>query len=309
MLLVVFAVKAALLPLYFWLPDTYASATAPVAALFAIMTKVGVYAIARVTTLVFGATGGWAADIATPMLPTLALATLVLAAIGTLAAKHLRALIAYLVVGSAGTLLLAIGLGTEASVAAGLFYLVNSTLVAAAWFLLADRIQAARSGADLLKAAPLAGGWAPLGVAFFVAAVAFAGVPPLAGFFGKALLLQAAGQTDWAAWAVTLVLGSSLATMVALARAGVVLFWEPADGRAAPAAPADHRATHKLGLVALLLSVLAAAATAGPVSAYTAAAARQLFERDGYIQAVLGARPVPAAYDVRREMRERGEAK
>jgi multicomponent K+:H+ antiporter subunit D len=318
MLLVVFAVKAALLPLYFWLPDTYASATAPVAALFAIMTKVGVYAIARVTTLVFGATGGWAADIATPMLPALALATLVLAAIGALAAKHLRALVAYLVVGSAGTLLLAIGLGTEASVAAGLFYLVNSTLVAAAWFLLADRIQAARHGAGALRAAPLSGGWAPLGVAFFVAAVAFAGVPPLAGFFGKALLLQAAGQTDWAIWVVTLVLGSSLATMVALARAGVVIFWEPADGRttlttpetpAAPAAPADHRATQKLGLVALLLAVLAAAAMAGPVSAYTAAAARQLFERTEYVQAVLGARPAPAAYDVRREMRERGEAK
>jgi multicomponent K+:H+ antiporter subunit D len=61
--------------------------------------------------------------------------------------------------------------------------------------------------------------------------------------------------------------------------------------------------------VVLLLSVLAAAAMAGPVSVYTAAAARQLFERDGYIQAVLGARPVPAAYDVRREMRERGDAK
>jgi multicomponent K+:H+ antiporter subunit D len=306
MLLVVFAVKAALLPLYFWLPDTYASATAPVAALFAIMTKVGVYAIARVTTLVFGTTGGWAADLATPLLPGLALATLVLAAIGALAATHLRGLVAYLVVGSAGTLLLAIGLGTEDSVAAGLFYLVNSTLVAAAWFLLADRIQAARNGADTLKPAPLAGGWAPLGVAFLVAAVAFAGVPPLAGFMGKALLLQAAGQTAWAAWVVTLVLVSSLATLVALARAGAVLFWETGSGRAAPTV---HAPAQKGALAAMLVAVLSAAVMAGPVSTFTAGAARQLFEREGYIRAVLGARPVPAAYDVRREMRDRGDAK
>ncbi|MBL8361169.1 MAG: monovalent cation/H+ antiporter subunit D, partial [Rubrivivax sp.] len=133
MLLVVFAVKAALLPLYFWLPDTYAAASPPVAALFAIMTKVGVYAIARTTTLVFG--GGALAGIATPLLPLLALGTLVLAAIGVLAARRLRALVAYLVVASAGTLLLAVGLGTPGTLAAGLFYLVNSTLVAAAWFL------------------------------------------------------------------------------------------------------------------------------------------------------------------------------
>jgi multicomponent K+:H+ antiporter subunit D len=306
MLLVVFAVKAALLPLYFWLPDTYTSATAPVAALFAIMTKVGVYAIVRVTTLMFGGAGGAVADVAMPLLPALALATLVLAAVGALAATHLRGLVAYLVVGSAGTLLLAVGLGTEAALAAGLFYLVNSTLVAAAWFLLADRLQAARGGTDALKAAPLAGGWAPLGVAFFIAAVAMAGVPPLAGFFGKALLLQAAGQTGWATWTVTLVLSASLATMVALARAGSVLFWEAGAARpaAAPSAPA-----HTLALTSLLAAVLASAAAAGPVSAYSAAAARQLHERQGYIRAVLDAAPVPAAHDIRREMRERGDAK
>ena len=188
MLLVVFAVKAALLPLYFWLPDTYAAASPPVAALFAIMTKVGVYAIARTTTLVFG--GPALAGIATPMLPLLALGTLVLAAIGVLAARRLRALVAYLVVASAGTLLLAVGLGTAGTLAAGLFYLVNSTLVAAAWFLLADRVAAARGGSDRLEPSALAGGpvgWAPLGVAYLVAAVAMAGVPPLAGFLGKPL--------------------------------------------------------------------------------------------------------------------------
>jgi multicomponent K+:H+ antiporter subunit D len=307
MLLVVFAVKAALLPLYFWLPDAYASATAPVAALFAIMTKVGVYAIARTTTLLFAE--GATAQVFTPVLPALALATLVLAAVGVLAARRLRGLVAYLVVGSAGTLLLCIGLATRDSVAAGLFYLANSTLVAAAWFLIADRVANARASGDaLLNPTALArGGWAPLGIAFFIAAVAVAGMPPLAGFFGKALLLQAAGDTAWAAWSVALVIGSSLGVIVGLARAGSSIFWKP--GAALSAAPSPHHALHTSAIVLGLSLVAGASAFARPLSAYTDAAASQLFERGAYIQAVLGARPVPPAYDVRREMRERGEVK
>jgi formate hydrogenlyase subunit 3/multisubunit Na+/H+ antiporter MnhD subunit len=198
LLLVVFAVKAALLPLYFWLPDTYAAAAAPVAALFAIMTKVGVYAIARITTLLLGPDGGPVAGLATPCCPHWRWPRWCLAAMGALAAQRLRSLVAYLVVGSAGTLLLAGGPGHGGRAGGGLFYLVNSTLVAAAWFLLADCIVVARGGSDALQSHRLAHGWAPLGAAFFVAAVAVAGLPPLGGFLGKALLLQAAGGTPWA---------------------------------------------------------------------------------------------------------------
>jgi len=311
MLLVVFSVKAALLPLYFWLPDTYASATAPVAALFAIMTKVGVYAIARVSTLMFGEGAGPVAGVAAPFLPWLALATLALAAVGALAAVRLRGLLAYGVVASAGTLLLAIGLGTEGALAAGLFYLLNSTLVAAALFLLADRIMTVRGGSDRLEPAALAGGWAPLGVGFFVAAVAVAGVPPLAGFLGKAMLLQAAGTTPLAAWVITVVLASSLAMMVALARAGSTLFWAPPDASIAGRADGHARAapTQVAAIVATMAAALTCAAAAGPISAYTAATAAQLKLPQGYIGAVLGARPAPPAWDIRREMRERGEAK
>jgi multicomponent K+:H+ antiporter subunit D len=310
MLLVVFSVKAALLPLYFWLPDTYASATAPVAALFAIMTKVGVYAIARVSTLMFGEGAGPVAGVATPFLPWLALATLALAAVGALAAVRVRGLLAYGVVASAGTLLLAIGLGTEAALAAGLFYLLNSTLIAAALFLLADRIMTARGGSDRLEPRALAGGWAPLGVGFFVAAVAAAGVPPLAGFLGKTMLLQAAGTTSMATWVIAVVLGSSLAMMVALARAGSTLFWSLPDTgpttmqKAAAAAPSQSAA-----IVAMMAAALTCAVAAGPISAYTAATAAQLQAPQGYIGAVLGAQAAPPAWDIRREMRERGEAK
>jgi multicomponent K+:H+ antiporter subunit D len=315
LLLVVFSVKAALLPLYFWLPETYASASAPVAALFAIMTKVGVYAIARTSTLLMGPEVAPLAGVASPMLPALALGTLVLAALGALAARRLRGLIAYLVVASAGTLLLAIGLGRSDTLAAGLFYMVNSTLVAAAWFLLANRIVFQRGGHDRMVPQPLSQGWAPLGAMFFVASVAVAGVPPLAGFFGKALLLQAAGRTDWATSVVALVLASSLAMMVALARAGSTLFWKSGAVAAGPPrrpvglAPDAPTGWQHSALAVLLVLVLACSVWAGPLGHYTSAAAQQLGERQAYIRAVLDAQPAPPAYDVRREMRERGDAK
>jgi len=308
LLVVVFAVKAALLPLYFWLPDTYASATAPVAALFAVLTKVGVYAIVRVSTLMFGAGAGATAGVIAPVLPWLALGTLVLATIGALAATRLRGLVAYAVVASAGTLLVAVGLGTQGTLAAALFYMVNSTLVAAAWFLLAEAIAVRRGGSDALVPLPLSAAWAPLGVAFLISAVAVAGVPPLAGFMGKAWLLKAAGSTPLGTWVVALVLGSSLAMMVAMARAGSVLFWQGgsgASGASAGSTTVPHSPAHTIALVALLAAVLGSAVAAAPLSAYSEAAARQLLDRREYLGSVLGARPVPAAIDVRREMRER----
>src|SRR5690606_36439341 len=111
----------------------------------------------------------------------LALATIAVAATGVLAARSLRPQIGYLVIGSAGTLLLCVGLAQAATVTAGLFYLVNSTLAAACMFLLADRVAFARGAAgDTLRPAAFDGQRNPLGAMFFVAAVAVAGVPPLA---------------------------------------------------------------------------------------------------------------------------------
>jgi len=166
---------------------------------------------------------------------------------------------------------------------------------------------------DLLRPGAFDGGRERLGVMFLVCAVAVAGVPPLAGFMGKAMLLQAAGPTAWGTWSVAVVLASSLLLMVALARSGSVLFWSPApDARGAPApttgAASDALPTatsHRWALGLLLAAVLACSAAAGPLSRYSAATAAQLFERQAYLQAVLQAEPAPAAIDVRLEMRER----
>ena len=299
LLLVVFCVKAALLPLYFWLPATYRAATAPVAALFAIMTKVGVYAVARMYTLVFGDAGGAAASLAQPWLPALGLGTIALAAVGALAAREMRGLIGYLVIASAGTLLLALGLGSPETVAAALFYLVNSTLVVAVLYLLADRISAQRGEhGDLLAPGPFGTERSLLGAAYFVAAIAVGGLPPLAGFLGKSLLLAAAVDTGYAAWVWAVVLASGLAIIISLARAGSRVFWKPYQ----PPAPAAATATSSgqaMALGWLFAALLLNTAAAGPLARFTGAAAQQLFERRPYIEAVLGAKPVPAAIPIR----------
>ena len=213
LLLVVFGLKAAFLPLYFWLPKAYASATAPVAALFAVMTKVGLYSIIRVYTLIFGDEAGTLANMANDWLWPIALLTLALGVIGALAAVSLHGLLAYLVVVSVGTLLAGVAIGTEQALAAALFYLVHSTWVAGGLFLLADLIARQRGVKHtLLVQGAGAAESACARWLFFFGAIAVAGLPPLSGFFGKLLLLRS--------------LEPGLRGVVVLAcRAG----WQPAD--------------------------------------------------------------------------------
>ncbi|MFZ6045488.1 monovalent cation/H+ antiporter subunit D [Pseudomonas sp. CR3202] len=226
LLLLVFALKAALLPLYFWLPRAYTAASAPVAALFAIMTKVGIYSILRVYSLVFGPEAGELANLAQPWLWPLALASVILGALGALAATTLQGLLAYLVVVSAGTLLAAIALGTPEAQGAALFYLLHSTWVAGGLFLLADLVSRQRGDkAGKLVQGPALQNPAILGAAFFFAAIAVAGLPPLSGFFAKLLLLQAVppGGGALPLWSALLIGG--FISLVALSRAGSTLFW------------------------------------------------------------------------------------
>lgn len=314
LLLVVFAVKAALLPLYFWLPDTYGSASTPVAALFAIMTKVGIYAIARVTTLIFGVDAGALTELARPFLPWIAMMTLLLGAIGALAASRLRVMVSYAIIASAGTLLIAFGLGSRELIAAASFYLVNTTLVTSALFMLAELVRRRRHAAeDRCAAQADFSGRMSLGALFFVLAIAAAGLPPLAGFLAKALVLKAAWADPIGAWVWAVVLITSLLMMLAFARMGITIFWEchgPAsDGDTTKSLPSSTSAIafgEKAGLSMLLSGALAIAIGASWLSNYTTATATQLLARKPYIESSLGKQPAPPAWDIRKEMRERG---
>lgn len=289
LLLVVFAVKAALVPIHFWLPGTYANAPAPVAALFAVMTKVGAYSILRFFTLVFGDTAGDDAWLAADWLLPAALVTLVVGALGVLGAKDLTRLVCFSVVGSMGTLLTAIALFTPASTVAALFYMIHSTFATAALFLLADQISDRRGGAGgRLTTAPRFAQTGLLAGMFFLAAIAMAGMPPMTGFLGKLMVLDSARSSDSMATIWTIILVTSLISIVGFARAGSVIFWKsaslPEPSEKAPAHPVMPIAAAGV----LLAAMVGLALFASPVTGYLESAAADLYSPSGYIRTVLG---------------------
>lgn len=285
LLLAVFALKAALIPLGFWLPSAYSAASAPAAALFAIMTKVGVYAILRVHGLVFGPEAGPVASLITPWLLPVGLAAVLLAAIGVLASRELQRLLAHLVVLSAGTLILVIGLDSEAATSAALYYLLNSTLVGGGLFLLAGLIVHERGEAGaLLDREQAVTRPALLGTLFFIGAIGVAGLPPFAGFTAKIAILQSTFAHPAAAWVFALLLGSGLLVLLALSRAGSAIFWRTGD-----LMPTGERCRPLQAVAtALLLSATAVLVVGGgAVTSYTSSTAAQLADRPAYIDAVM----------------------
>jgi len=285
LLLVVFGLKAALLPLHFWLPKTYAVASAPVAALFAIMTKVGVYSILRIHTVIFGEDAGALASIAIPWLWPLAILTLIMGAIGVLASPNLRLTVANLVIVSVGTLILAIVMQRESATSAALYYMIHTTLVTGALFLLADLVSKQRGKAEdrYVIARKMKYGKV-IGIAFFVAALTVVGMPPLSGFVGKILILQAAQGMNEIAWVWPVVLLAGLATLVAISRAGTTIFWRYA-GESTYDEPISPL---KLIAVGLLLSASPLLVVfGGPITDYTNLAAAQLHDTAQSIDVLL----------------------
>ncbi len=285
LLLVVFCAKAALLPLYMWLPETYSRAPAAVAALFAVMTKVGLYAVLRTGTLMFGTDAGNVTDLAWGWLLPAGIITVMLASLGVVGAARLRMAIAYLVLLSAGTLFIAFALQQQASISAGLYYLAHSTFVAAALFLLADLVLRVRgdTGELLRQIAPIANK-ALLGLAFLIAAVSVSGLPPLSGFIGKAALLMAVPD-PLLRWIWPAILISSLLALIGLSRIGTQIFWRiepvPADYQPPPLRRAEISAVFILLGYGIALTI-----AAEPVLEYTRATAAQLMAPDDYVQAV-----------------------
>tara|TARA_R110002012_G_scaffold61766_2_gene162057 strand:+ start:2715 stop:4226 length:1512 start_codon:yes stop_codon:yes gene_type:complete len=284
MLLVVFGLKSAILPLYFWLPKAYASAPAPVAALFAVMTKVGIYAILRVYSLIFGESAGGLEALEQPWVWWLSLATLAAAGVGVMAAQDLRLLVAYLVLVSVGTLLAGVGMRSPQAVSALLYYLIHTTLITGGLFLLAEMIglQRGKAGTRIVKGRPMVQG-AALGMLFFIGAIAVAGVPPFSGAFGKALMLNAA-EGSQRLWLWPLILLTSLASLSALSRAGSTLFWRSHRGNDS-GSPLSYR--QWMGTAWLLSAAPLLVLFAGPVSNYTQATADQLANPQVLIRTLL----------------------
>ncbi|MCC6213153.1 MAG: monovalent cation/H+ antiporter subunit D [Burkholderiales bacterium] len=296
---IAFLVKAGMWPLGFWLPAAYAAASAPAAALFVILSKVGIYAVMRVWFIVFGGDAG------AELLAYGGMATLAYGLAGVLSSQQLGRLAGFSVIVSSGILLAALGLGDAAATGAAIYYLAVSTPGLGALFLLIELVERARApGADLLAVTADAFGigdepepeeepgiaipaaMAVLGLSFAGAALLVAGLPPLSGFVAKFALLAAlldADRVPVAVWALlALVLLSGLAAIIGFGRAGVRVFW-PAQERSIPRV----RMIEIAPAVVLLGACLALTAAAGPALRYTQDAARALHSPGAYIEEVL----------------------
>ncbi len=279
LLMVVFGLKAAMLPLQFWLPRTYTVAVGPVAALFAIMTKIGIYSMIRVHGLLFGNDAGELAGMIQPWLWALGLLTLVIGAIGAISSPSLKRTTGHLVIVSVGTLLLALAVNSEQSISAAVYYSVHSTFAAAALFLIGDMIseQRGKTFDRIVRSRALVQPVA-IGIAFFIAALTLIGMPPLSGFIGKLMVLESMESNAQMGWGWPVLLLSSLAALVAFSRAGSTLFWrtsgESADRK--PAEPTKFIAIWLLLAAAPLMSVFA-----GPIVDFSNATALQLFDLSG----------------------------
>ena len=289
-LTVVFALKAAAAPLHFWLPGAYSATTGAVAALFAIMTKVGAYAIIRTGTLIFGEDAGAAAFVAGPWLLPAAIATTFIGFIGLFAARGLRDMAAWSVIGSMGVLLSAIAVFTAEAMGPALYYALHSTLAGAALFLVADLIAKRRGEhGDALTLAPRFCQSGVLSGLFLLAAIGVVGLPPLSGFVGKLLILDGVRAAPAAAWIWATILITTLIGVLAFARAGSRLFWKSAELEGEIVVRALRGRVAGVGAAAALVAGLALLAVlGGPVAAWTEATAAQLFAPQGYIEAVLG---------------------
>ncbi len=275
LLVVVFGLKSAMLPLHFWLPKAYAAAPASVAALFAIMTKVGIYSLWRVHNGIFGDSAGALANIAAPWILVFASLTVIAGIIATLSSQSLRTLTANLVIISVGSLLLMVGTNTAQATSAGLYYLLHSTLACAAMFLLAGVIIKQRGKAEdrFVSSRPLNQS-ALLSLLFFIIAVALIGMPPLSGFIGKALMLKAALQANEALLVWPLILVASLASMLLLSRAGSTLFWRTKGDKTSTSTIHCFELT---GIFLLLIGILGLVFFAYAFTEYTDATGKQLY--------------------------------
>ncbi|HEY8367968.1 MAG TPA: monovalent cation/H+ antiporter subunit D [Thermodesulfobacteriota bacterium] len=311
-----FLVKAAMWPLNFWLPGTYAAASPPVAALFAILTKVGVYAVLRLGLLLADGDGRPSSLLAGDWLLVGGVATVAVGAIGAIASQSMARLGAFNVLVSSGTTLAVVGWAGPAVLGGALFYLVSSTLGIAAFFLLIELVERGRTpaddmlavtfeafgevdtaeadGEDVGVAVPVTMGL--LGVGFVCCTMLLAGLPPLSGFLAKFAVLSAlfdrqgadAGtRVPAAAWLLlaTLLL-SGFAVLIAMMRAGIRALWPSVDREVPRVRLAE------LVPIALLIGLsFTLTAQAGPVMRYMQATAEGLYAPDAYVRSVLSAPP------------------
>ncbi|MBN6508613.1 monovalent cation/H+ antiporter subunit D [Acinetobacter pittii] len=295
LLFVVFGIKAAMLPVGFWLPKTYAVASTPVAAIFTIMTKVGIYSILRVNGTVFD--DALSQEILKSWLLPIGLITSLYGVIAAIGADRLRRFVGFMVLSSIGTLLTAIAMSNTQAWSGALYYLVHSTLIGAAFYLFCGWITSQRGDfKDHLKVAPRIKQEKAAMLTYFLIAMMLAGLPPFSGFLGKVFILQATVEASYQGWIIGVVLVVSLLSIIALTRVGFILFWRASPPEEDPIHPAyilyralPERAPPRNDQVIYLLlaGLIAYVVFAAPIQHYTLSTAQQIQDHALYQHSIL----------------------
>lgn len=304
---VAFLIKAGMWPLCFWLPTAYSVASAPVAGIFAILSKLGIYVILRLTMLLFG--DGPSAGFGSTVLLFGGIATLVFGTIGVLASQALGRLAGYSVLVSSGTMLMVLGINQGVISSGALLYLVSSTLTLSAFFMLIELVERGQdAGANVIavtmeaygegredepleqvEGVTMPGTMAILGTCFAACGILLSGLPPLSGFISKFAMLSAMMGTgaigtppDAAIWTlIVLVILSGVAALIAMTRVGIRTFWSSLEGTV------PRVLVIELVPVMFLLSLtLALTVQAGPAMRYMDTTIRTLGAPAIYIEGV-----------------------
>jgi multicomponent Na+:H+ antiporter subunit D len=278
--LIAFSIKAGLFPLFFWLPASYHTPPAPIGAAFAgLLTKVGVYALIRVFTLLF--------HDGSPALFTLLLAmsaaTMVIGLVAALQEQDFRRILSFNLVGHIGYTTASLSLLTPAALAGAVFYVLHHIVVITNLFLVSGVLLRLRRTTDMAGLGGIYRNQPLFAALAMIPIFSLAGVPPLSGFLGKLAIVEGTFAAG-AYWVGGLVLVVGLLTLVSMGRTWSEAFWRPAAGGdlAAPGAP------YLVAIAALSLVTLAMTIGAGPLYDFTVRCAQQLLQPDAYVHAVLG---------------------
>ncbi|SHI19285.1 Na+/H+ antiporter subunit D [Ferrimonas marina] len=289
MFLFAFAIKSALFPVFAWLPASYHTLPSGVVALFAaLLTKVGVYALIRLFTLVFPLDQGqWQ-----PLLITVAGLTMLTGVLGAACQYSIKRILSFHIVSQIGYMLMGLALFTPLALAGAIFYLIHHIIVKANLFLIGGVIQR-RFGTDeladvggLYRASP------GLALLFLIPAFSLAGFPPLSGFWGKFLVIKASLQTEQFLLAGT-ALAVGLLTLFSMTKIWHEAFWKPApvsEGEPEALSKRDRR-LYLAPIITLALMTLVIGTVAEPFYRIAMQSAEQLLDPQAYIQAVLEPQP------------------
>lgn len=280
--LIVFGLKGAIFPLFFWLPGSYYAPPAPIMALFgALLTKVGVYSILRTYTLFFYHDTGFTHQ----LLAVLSILTVILGAIAAIAFKDMKKIVIYNIIVAIGVITYGIAMMNADGLSGAVFYVIHDMIIKAVLFLLVGIIIKITGSADYRKFSGLINHYPLLGWTFFIAVLALAGIPPLSGFVGK-LLIARSGFAAGDVFGAIVILLSSLLVLYSLMRVFLNGFWgDPSGSSKNPKVPIGKLLVPVIGLtvVAICFGIFSEG-----VYHYISQATEVLMNPDIYIQAVLG---------------------